>query len=48
MQKFKVTYVVPGDSTWLKIKVEAPSTSSARKIAEAQLKGLKILNVKPA
>ena len=49
MQNFKVTYVRPsGDSTWLTLIVSAPSTFVARKIAEAQLTGLKILNVVPA
>jgi hypothetical protein len=49
MQNFKVTYVRPsGDSTWLYLIVSAPSTFVARKIAEAQLTGLRILNVVPA
>jgi hypothetical protein len=48
MRKFKVTYIVPGNSTWLYTVVEAPSTYAARQIAEAQLTGLRILNVTPA
>jgi hypothetical protein len=48
MHNFKVTYVRPGDSTWLHIIVSAPSTYAARQIAEAMLTGLKILNVVPA
>lgn len=48
MHNFKVTYIVPGNSSWLYITVSAPSTYTARKIAEAQLSGLKILNVVPA
>ncbi len=48
MKNFKVTYVRPsGDSTWLYIIVSAPSSFVARQIAEAQLTGLKILNVVP-
>jgi hypothetical protein len=49
MQNFKITYVRPrGDSTWLHLIVSAPSSFVARQIAEAQLTGLKILNVVPA
>ena len=48
MQKFKVTYIVPGNSTWLYLTVEAPSSHVARQIAEAQLTGLRVLNVVPA
>jgi hypothetical protein len=48
MHNFKVTFIRPGDSTWLYITVSAPSTYAARKIAEAQLTGLKVLNVVPA
>lgn len=49
MKNFKVTYVLPrGDSTWLYLTVSAPSSYAARQIAEAQLTGLKILNVVPA
>ena len=49
MQNFKVTYVRPGsgDSTWLYTIVSAPSSYVARKIAEAELTGMKILNVVP-
>jgi hypothetical protein len=48
MRKFKITYVRPhGDSTWLYITVEAPSSSAAKEIAQSMLTGMKILNVTP-
>ena len=47
MRKFKITYVRPGDSTWLYITVEAPSSSAAKQIAHSMLTGMKILNVTP-
>jgi hypothetical protein len=47
MRRFKVTYIFPGNSTWLYIEVTAPSTYAARQIAEAELTGVRILNVTP-
>jgi hypothetical protein len=48
MRKFKITYVRPhGDSTWLYITVEAPSSSAAKEIAQSMLTGMRILNVTP-
>jgi hypothetical protein len=48
MRRFKITYVRPkGDSTWLYITVEAPSSSAAKEIAQSMLSGMKILNITP-